>query len=94
MKPVELVRWLVRLVCPKGGLVLDPFAGSGTTGVAALAEGMEAVLIEREAEYAADIRARLAHYQGEGRHSLAAKQRKTEGNKAGADGTPLFGTAQ
>jgi DNA modification methylase len=59
VKPVALMRWLVRMVCPPGGTVLDPFAGSGTTGAAALAEGMSAVLIEREAEYQADIRRRL-----------------------------------
>lgn len=59
VKPVALMRWLVRLVCPPGGVVLDPFAGSGTTGAAALAEGMGAVLIEAEAEYQADIRRRL-----------------------------------
>jgi site-specific DNA-methyltransferase (adenine-specific) len=59
VKPVALMRWLVRLVCPPGGTVLDPFAGSGTTGAAALAEGMRAVLIEQEAEYVADIRRRL-----------------------------------
>lgn len=59
VKPVALMRWLVRLVCPPGGVVLDPSAGSGTTGAAAVAEGMAAVLIEREAEYQADIRRRL-----------------------------------
>jgi site-specific DNA-methyltransferase (adenine-specific) len=59
VKPVALMRWLVRLVTPPEGCVLDPFAGSGTTGAAAVAEGMRAVLIEREAEYAADIRRRL-----------------------------------
>ena len=49
------MRWLVRLVTPRGGLVLDPFAGSGSTGVAALAEGMRCILIEREAEYVKGI---------------------------------------
>lgn len=39
VKPVDLMRWLVRLVCPPGGIVLDPFAGSGTTGVATMLEG-------------------------------------------------------
>jgi hypothetical protein len=53
VKPVDLMRWLVRLVTPKGGLVLDPFAGSGTTGMACMAEGFDCHLIEREAEYAA-----------------------------------------
>jgi len=59
VKPLALVRWLVRLVTPPGGLVLDPFAGSGTTGEACLLEGMRCVLIEREAEYLPLIEARL-----------------------------------
>lgn len=59
VKPLALMRWLVRMVTPPGGVVLDPFAGSGTTGAAAEAEGFDAVLIEREAEYLADIRRRL-----------------------------------
>ena len=64
VKPVDLMRWLVRLVTPKGGLVLDPFAGSGTTGMACMAEGFDCHLIEREAEYVADIRRRIAHVSG------------------------------
>ena len=60
VKPVALMRWLARLITPPGGVVLDPFAGSGTTGAAALAEGFRAVLIEREAEYQADIVRRLS----------------------------------
>jgi DNA modification methylase len=75
VKPVALIRWLMRLVTPPSGTVLDPFAGSGTAGVAALAEGFDAVLIEREPEYIADIEARLAYYRGEGGHSLAQKNR-------------------
>ena len=51
---------LIRLVTPSGGIVLDPFAGSGTTGVAALDEACNAILIEREPEYAAIANARLA----------------------------------
>jgi site-specific DNA-methyltransferase (adenine-specific) len=54
------MRWLVRLVTPPGGKVLDPFAGSGTTGVAAALEGFDAVLLEREPEYVAGIRRRTA----------------------------------
>lgn len=65
VKPVALMRWLVRLITPPGGMVLDPFAGSGTTGMACLAEGVDCVLIEREAEYVADIKARLAHVRGD-----------------------------
>lgn len=58
VKPVALMQWLVRLVCPPGGTVLDPFAGSGTTGAACIAEGLNAVLCENNAEYANDIRRR------------------------------------
>ncbi len=65
VKPVDLMRWLVRLVTPPGGTVLDPFAGSGTTGMACMAEGLDCILVEREAEYVADIRKRLAHVRGE-----------------------------
>lgn len=60
VKPIDLMRYLVRLVTPPGGVVLDPFAGTGTTGAAAFFEGFSAVLIEREAEYRDDIRRRMA----------------------------------
>lgn len=60
VKPINLMRWLCRLITPPNGLILDPFAGSGTTGAAAHLEGFRAVLIEREAEYYADIERRLA----------------------------------
>lgn len=59
VKPLALMRYLCRLVTPPGGTVLDPFAGSGTTGEAALREGFEPLLIEAEAEYGEDIRRRL-----------------------------------
>ena len=59
VKPVALMRWLVRLVTPPGGLVLDPFAGSGTTLVAARLEGFRAVGFEREAEYVEVARGRV-----------------------------------
>jgi len=61
VKPVELMGWLVRLVCPPGGLVLDPFVGSGSTGVAALSESRQFLGIERDPAYARIARARLAH---------------------------------
>ena len=60
VKPVSVMRWLVRLVTPKNGLVLDPFAGSGTTGVACVREGFRFLGLEREAEYAAIAEARIA----------------------------------
>jgi hypothetical protein len=59
VKPVALMRWLVRMVTPPGGTVLDPFAGSGTTLAAAALEGFAAIGIEQEAEYIADIHHRL-----------------------------------
>ncbi len=59
VKPLELMRHLVRLVAPKGGLVLDPFAGSGTTGVAAVLEGVDYLLIEQDEGNAEIARARL-----------------------------------
>jgi DNA modification methylase len=59
IKPVNLMQWLVRLVCQKGATVLDPFAGTGTTGAASFIEGRRCVLIEREAEYLADIEKRM-----------------------------------
>jgi site-specific DNA-methyltransferase (adenine-specific) len=64
VKPVALMRWLCRLVTPPGGVVLDPFAGSGSTGVAAVAEGFSSILIERDTEYVEIIRRRIAHAQG------------------------------
>jgi site-specific DNA-methyltransferase (adenine-specific) len=58
-KPVSVVSWLVRLINPPGGTVLDCFSGSGTTGVACLREGFDCVLIEKEAEYVEMIKSRL-----------------------------------
>lgn len=63
VKPIDLMRWLVRLITPPGGLVLDPFAGSGTTGCAAVLEGMEFLGLEREAEYVAIAEARIEYWQ-------------------------------
>ena len=73
--PEELARRCILAGCPEGGIVLDPFAGSGTLGVAALAEGFDSILIEREAEYIADIRERIAFYEGNGRHSMVSLNR-------------------
>lgn len=51
VKPTDLMQYLIRLVTPKGGIVLDPFMGSGSTGKASIKEGMSFVGIEREKEY-------------------------------------------
>lgn len=65
VKPVKLMQWLVRLITPPNGMVLDPFAGTGTTGEACKLEGFDCTLIERETEYAADIRKRIPDIQVE-----------------------------
>jgi DNA modification methylase len=62
-KPAQLVADLVRLMSHPGGTILDPFAGSGTTGLAALQEGRRAILIEREPAYCEIIRRRLAQHE-------------------------------
>jgi site-specific DNA-methyltransferase (adenine-specific) len=59
VKPVELMRYLVRLVTPKGGLVLDPFMGSGSTGMAAREEDFRFIGIEKEEEYYEIAKARI-----------------------------------
>ncbi|TPW95726.1 DNA-methyltransferase [Mycolicibacterium fortuitum] len=59
VKPLDLMRWLVRLVTPPNGLVLEPFAGSGTTAEACVHEHMRCIAIEREADYLPLITARL-----------------------------------
>jgi site-specific DNA-methyltransferase (adenine-specific) len=60
IKPVALMRWLVRLITPRNGIVLDPFAGTGTTGEAARLEGRDYILIERDPMYFDDIKNRLS----------------------------------
>ncbi len=72
VKPVALMRWLVRLVTPPGGRVLEPFAGSGTTLVAAVHEGCGYLGIDREAEYVEIAKARAAHAEGEAASMFAA----------------------
>lgn len=59
VKPTELMRYLCRLVTPPGGLILDPFMGSGSTGKAARLEGFGFVGIEKNAEYVEIARARI-----------------------------------
>lgn len=63
VKPLGIMRYLIRLVTPPGGIVLDPFAGSGTTICAAALEGFHALGIEREEEYAKIAEARLSHWR-------------------------------
>jgi DNA modification methylase len=63
VKPTDLMRYLVRLVTPPGGVVLDPFMGSGSTGKAARLEGFSFIGIEREAQYVEIARARIEAVQ-------------------------------
>jgi DNA modification methylase len=64
-KPVELMRRALRLLAPAGALILDPFCGSGTTGVACVRDGYAFLGIEREAEYVAIARRRIAEAQAQ-----------------------------
>lgn len=59
VKPLALMRYLCRLITPPGGTVLDPFAGSGTTGQAASEEGFKFILVEKDIQYISDIHKRL-----------------------------------
>lgn len=59
VKPLDIMRWLVRLVTPPGGIVLEPFAGSGTTVEACLLEGFQCIAIERESDYLPLVRQRI-----------------------------------
>lgn len=92
VKPVDLMQWLVRLVTPKGGTVLDPFAGTGTTGEAAIREGMNCILIERETEYLKDIHVRMEHAKA-GPIAREHARMKNSGKTEGMETTPLFGGA-
>lgn len=65
VKPIDLIAYLCRLITPPGGTVIDPFAGSGTTGAACIREGFNCILIEKEAEYVEDIKRRLKHIRGD-----------------------------
>lgn len=64
VKPTDLMRYLCRLVTPPGGIVLDPFMGSGSTGKAAVLEGFQFIGVEREAEYIDIAAARILHAVG------------------------------
>jgi hypothetical protein len=64
-KPRQLMKWLCRLVCQPGGTILDPFLGSGSTGVAAVLEGFSFIGIELDEEYISLAEKRIAHAQAE-----------------------------
>lgn len=72
VKPLDLMRWLVRLVTPAGAVVLEPFAGSGTTAEACVLEDRRCIAIEREAEYLPLIVSRLRKPVQQGLFGLEA----------------------
>lgn len=63
VKPVMLMRYLIRLVTPSHGVVVDPFTGSGTTGIAALLEGCQFIGLEKDGEYVRLAKARIAAWE-------------------------------
>lgn len=65
VKPIALMAWLCKLITPPGGLVVDPFCGSGSTGCAAVQEGFRFLGIEQTPEHADIARARIAHWNGD-----------------------------
>ena len=81
LKPVKLMRWLCRLVTPPGGTVLDPFMGSGSTGVAARLEGFSFVGCELDPHHAATAELRIKHYTGDTGEGSEAPQEEVESRK-------------
>jgi site-specific DNA-methyltransferase (adenine-specific) len=75
VKPVDLMAYLIKLVTPPGGTVLDCFAGTGTTAEAAYYQGLRAILIEREPEYQGYIRERLRIIRAGGYERLLVKNK-------------------
>jgi len=62
VKPIKLMSYLVRLVTPAGGIVLDPFAGSGTTALSAIKEGVDFIVMERDPQYIEIIQHRVNYF--------------------------------
>lgn len=71
VKNRDLMRWLVRLITPPGGVVLDMFGGSGSTAIACIEEGVNYILLEQEPEFVAIAKARVAAVLGETEPSLS-----------------------
>lgn len=71
VKPLALMRWLCKLVTPAGGTILDPFAGSGSTGCAAVLEGFNVAMIDKDEAHAAIAAARVKYWQRQRLEALA-----------------------
>lgn len=83
VKPIDLMRYLVRLITPKGGTVLDPFNGSGSTGCAAAIEKRDYIGIELNSEYVEIAKARIEYWS-------KATSYETPGKPSESDGVNLF----
>ena len=81
MKPIALMRWLVRLVTPPGGLILDPFAGSGSTGCAAVVEDFRFVGMEKDLESVDIARRRIEYWAGMGHQMELFGGGRNDGNQ-------------
>jgi hypothetical protein len=90
VKPLDLIQYLVRLITPPGGTVLDIFAGTGTTAEAAFREGFRCILIEKELEYVQDIGKRLSLVMS-GPDERRWESIKKRGQVESVDTLPLFG---
>lgn len=78
VKPVKLMQYLVRLVTPPNGVVLDPFCGSGTTGIACKLEGFQFVGMEQDAEYCKIAEARIMNWVEDAEEEVNAVEAKSE----------------
>lgn len=85
VKPISLMRWLIRMVTPPGGLVLDPFLGSGSTGCAAALEDVRFLGIERVAPYLAVAEARVAFWTEHGEDALLVVREREGAERAQAE---------
>ena len=88
VKPIDLMRYLARLITPKGGIVLDPFMGSGSTGCACALEGFGFIGIERELQYFEIAQRRIKHWGGDG---IELTEYPPEPKEAESETLPLFG---
>lgn len=87
VKPIDLMRYLARLITPLGGIVLDPFMGSGSTGCACALEGFDFIGIEREPDYFEIAQSRIKHWGGEG---IEITEYPPEVKPPESDTLPLF----
>ena len=90
VKPTTLMQWLCRLITPPGGIILDPFMGSGSTGKAAVLEGFQFIGCEREDEYMPIATARIAWAIGASQKDVVASAAVPANDNRPAD---LFGVA-